>query len=412
MAQKKKPLMFKNKCISLWRPLTLFVGILLMLSCHLQKKQEVKPATVQAPTGLQQNQLTRFGDARLGLLAEKLRAKNARVHIVQLGDSHTAADMFTGQLRQRFQARYGDGGPGMVSPLAVPGQRSAVVSFQQPAQRWQLYSTRKETRQDFPFTGLIARPNVDNAPVTLKLTHGDGGVYSLQALYKSAADATLTTARGVMRLPGSENQWQISAPQKVTFPLTATLSMPGQGQLGGWFISSAQPGVILSALGINGATLSGWEKWQSDWLSPLVALKTDMVILAYGTNEAFQDDLDPARYRSQLEKRIVEIRQALPDAVILLIGPPDSIKNKASSACGARAPASLANVIAVQQQVAQSQQILFWDWRAFMGGACAMDRWAASGDARPDRVHLSAEGYKKSADALFDQFSALLASAQ
>ena len=37
---------------------------------------------------------------------------NGTVRVMQWGDSHTAADMFTGELRARMQARFGDGGVG------------------------------------------------------------------------------------------------------------------------------------------------------------------------------------------------------------------------------------------------------------------------------------------------------------
>ncbi|WP_176691601.1 SGNH/GDSL hydrolase family protein [Superficieibacter electus] len=401
------------KFLSVCRPLALLLSLLFILSCQDEKSKTPKTAAAPSHETVSQNQLTRFGDAGLTKLADKLLAGGQSVHILQLGDSHTAADLFTGQLRQRFQQRFGDGGPGVISPLMVPGQRSAVVGFTKPGRDWQLYSTRKGPREDFPFTGLIAQPLQDNADVTLTLKNPSGGRYQVSALYKSSADAMLALDRGsVQTLPDSQNHWQLSSARQATFPLNATLGGGNHLQLGGWFITSGNPGVIFSAVGINGATLSAWDKWQADWLMPFAALKPDMVILEYGTNEAFNDDLDPVLYRRQLEKRIAQIRETLPDAAILLIGPPDSIKNKEQTTCSAREPVSLAKVMNIQKQVAEAQQLLFWDWRAFMGGACSMERWSATGYARPDLVHLSTDGYKKSANALFDQLISLLEKAQ
>ncbi len=397
-----------TKCLPVGKPLALLLSLLLMISCHDEEQEAPVLSAGQSQETVNHNQLIRFGDAGLDRLAAKLQAGNQRVHILQLGDSHTAADLFTGQLRMRFQQRFGDGGPGMVSPVQVSGQRSAVVSFSKPGQSWQLFSTRKDPREDFPFTGLIAQPLQNNATVTLTLTNGNPSRYQVSTLYKSSTDATLMIGSARQTLPNSQNHWQLSASQRATFPLNATLSGQDHSQLGGWFISAPHPGVILSAVGINGATLSAWKKWQADALAPLAALKPDMVILAYGTNEAFDDDLDPALYRRQLEARVVQIREILPDAVILLIGPPDSIKNKEQTRCNRREPVSLANVMQVQKQVAEAQQLLFWDWRGFMGGACSIERWSEAGDARPDLIHLSADGYKKSADALFNQLMTLM----
>ncbi|KNC09878.1 hypothetical protein AC791_14785 [Klebsiella sp. RIT-PI-d] len=401
------------KILRLYRPLILLLSLLLMLSCKdVANQNTLKPAKPAHKTA-SRNPLASFGNKSLHRLADKLLVNKQSVHILQLGDSHTAADIFTGQLRLRFQQRFGDGGPGMVSPMTVAGQRSNVVSFSRPGKFWQLYSTRTDARQDFPFTGLIAQPLQSPAPVSLNMKDDNSGHYRIRALYKSSAISALSlTHNGVMVLPDTQDRWQFSDARQITFPLNVTFRGQKQLQLGGWFISSLRPGVIFSATGINGATLSAWKKWQSDWLVPLAALKPDMVIMAYGTNEAFNDQLDPDLYRHQLEERLIQIREAMPDTAILLISPPDSIKNKAQSACSTREPVSLMKVIQIQKEVAEQQQILFWDWRAYMGGACSMERWSAEDKARPDMIHLSAAGYKKSADALFGQLITLLKQAQ
>src|SRR5215510_1393561 len=48
--------------------------------------------------------------ALVPFLEQLLRVKP--VHIIQWGDSHTAADDFTGGLRDQFQQRFGNGGSG------------------------------------------------------------------------------------------------------------------------------------------------------------------------------------------------------------------------------------------------------------------------------------------------------------
>src|SRR5690606_25755204 len=50
------------------------------------------------------------------------------VRITWLGDSHTAADFWTGEVRRRLQARFGNGGQGVVS-LALGGGRDEVASY-------------------------------------------------------------------------------------------------------------------------------------------------------------------------------------------------------------------------------------------------------------------------------------------
>ena len=63
----------------------------------------------------------------------KSGARARPVHIIQLGDSHTAADHITGALRARLQANFGEGGRGAMPPgrpfaayAPRPGRHHAV----------------------------------------------------------------------------------------------------------------------------------------------------------------------------------------------------------------------------------------------------------------------------------------------
>ncbi|PHI29347.1 GDSL-like Lipase/Acylhydrolase [Budvicia aquatica] len=381
--------------------LTALAFVLLAVSCH-NPQTETKSHPMNA--GVQYQQLTNFGDANLGLLSDKLtNTANKSVHIVQLGDSHTAADFFTGELRNLFQRQFDNGGIGFVNPVAVPGQRYSHIMFSHDKKAWNILSSRKDKSDYFPLGGFIAEPTAAQSNVSMKLRTADAQPYQAQALYAAQSDSQFALNSNSVSLPATSGQWRLSPPQQVSFPLSATFSS-GQGvKLGGWFITREKPGVIVSALGINGATLSMVDKWQSQWIDTLAQTKPDMIILAYGTNEAFNDTLDLTRYQQQLEQKVAQLRQAMPQAVILLVGPSDSIKNKNQSGCQQMQPQLLSQIVEIQRQVAQNNKALFWDWRAFMGGECSIQNWAADGNARPDLVHLSQDGYKKSADAMYQQ---------
>src|SRR5262249_33327320 len=66
-------------------------------------------------------------------------------------------------------------------------------------------------------------------------------------------------------------------------------------------------------------------------------------------------------------------------------------------------PPKLDAIRQVERRVAAHENAYFWDWRAAMGGACSMIRWAATVPpmAAPDHVHLYAPGYQATADDLF-----------
>ncbi|MDC9604832.1 SGNH/GDSL hydrolase family protein [Xenorhabdus griffiniae] len=376
-----------------------------LLSCKGEKSQ---PASeLQATHIYRQQQLTNFGDPNFTLLTDKLRHSDTRqLHFVQLGDSHTAADFFTGKLRSLLQNHYGDAGPGFIPPMSIPGQRNALIQFSEDKTGWWLSSSRKENRADYPLGGFIAIPESTRSAIQIKSSSARGE-YWLSALYQSHTATQIKMPFTTIELPATQSEWHFSPEQSVNFPINL-YPQDTQLKIGGWLIKRQTPGIMLSALGINGATINMLDKWQPQWINTLAQIKPDMVFLAYGTNEAFNDSLDLVAYQKDLTAKIQEIRRAIPQAVILLIGPNDSLKNKTAASCEEQQPALLDHVIQIQQTVAKQQHTLFWDWREYMGGPCSIRGWEQQNLARPDYIHLSADGYERSAEALYTQFMALI----
>lgn len=378
-----------------------------LLSSCVEPVKTPLPASQSAQAS--DGQLVNYGDPAWGRFAAKLaQSREGKVHIFQLGDSHTAADLMTGPLRDHFQQHYGDGGPGFISPLAVPGNRYSHVRYSRDS-GWALTTSRKASGQHFSLGGNLAEPDRERNQAGFSLADGQGSL-QIQALYRAQGNSELTLQNVNHLLKDTAGQWRFSPGYRVTSPVRFSLSTQGNPALGGWMLSRPGGGVILSAAGINGAQISMLNKWQSGWQQTLAQLQPDMVILAYGTNEAFNDALDINAYQTLLTEQVTTLRRQLPDTTIMLIGPGSSVMHKHASPCAAREPAKLAAVIAAQRNVARQEKLLFWDWYAFMGGPCGVDRWAARGLARADRVHLSPEGYKMSADALWQQLEGLVQS--
>ncbi|MGS0630290.1 MULTISPECIES: SGNH/GDSL hydrolase family protein [Photorhabdus] len=389
------------------------IGLVIILSLSLIScnKQRPEHLLTQYPVKMSQ-QLTDFGEPNLALLADKLRnSRHNQLHFIQIGDSHTAADFFTGKLRSLLQQRFGDAGIGFVSPISIPGQRSAMIGMTSHKQQWELTTSRKDNRPDFPLGGAIAEPNSETSKLVLKLFVPSYAPYQLKALYQTSTDSQIlvqSATKQVLKLPATRGQWQFSSEKTVKFPVNIMATQDNQLKLGGWFIKRKQPGVILSALGINGATINMMDKWQPQWINTLVQMHPDLIIFAYGTNAAFNDSLDLSDYRQQLTTKIKQIRYQLPKTVILIIGPNDSLKNSQATSCTTQQPTMLNDVIRIQQKVAQDQHTLFWNWREYMGGECSIKSWAQQNLARPDYVHLSAAGYELSAKALYKQLIDIL----
>lgn len=108
--------------------------------------------------------LTNFNEPNTNLLMTAF--KNKSVHIVQFGDSHTAADLMTGALRTKLQDQLGNGGMGWGMPMYFSGQRLDRYGYDNNG--WQPISSRQQREQNYTLGGLIAVPKFNGASLTIK----------------------------------------------------------------------------------------------------------------------------------------------------------------------------------------------------------------------------------------------------
>lgn len=322
-----------------------------------------------------------------------------KFRILQLGDSHTAGDYFTDTLRSQLQTRFGNGGIGWVYPSRVKGQRLATVSHSGTATTL----TSRRDQDDFPLGGTIALLNSGQSETLSPRNPRDLTDSSVTfTIRPNSATQPLLVTDGIGRTfaltpdPKNQNNWQYVS-FKATPPLTYRTQAGDSWKLGDINLENNYKGVIVSAMGINGAQLTEIKKWRSNWLQDLYRSQADLVILSYGSNEAYENPL-PASTQSYWQNTIAEIRRTLPNAGILIIGAPETLKGTAGS-CGNRAP-SLDAIQTIQQQTAQRNGLLYWSWQSAMGGQCSMKSWIQQELGRNDGVHFSAQGYEQAAQKL------------
>lgn len=157
------------------------------------------------------------------------------------------------------------------------------------------------------------------------------------------------------------------------------------------------------ARGINGARATkplGWD-WQAigeSWIDDPPTL----IVVAYGSNEVGDADLDLAMYQTQFTTLLQHCQEAAPDASLLVLAPPDRARLQAGRW---RSLARLPALIETQRQAALTVGAAFWNQFAAMGGAGAIHQWTLQTPrlAQKDHVHLTLPGYERIADALYEQ---------
>ena len=189
-------------------------------------------------------------------------------------------------------------------------------------------------------------------------------------------------------------------------PITIVAESAESVKLGGiWLEKNGMPGITLSPIALNGAKQNIWLQWRKNWLNDLVNAKSDLVIIAYGTNESLEIPFNIVRYKQTLTSSIQQIRKRLPNSTILIIAPPDALqrnKLKRANNCNALQPPQADSIRRAQLEAAKQQHTLYWDWQAAMGGKCAMKRWVSARLANKDYIHLTPAGYQQSADGLYN----------
>ncbi|MEJ0016466.1 MAG: GDSL-type esterase/lipase family protein [Acetobacteraceae bacterium] len=349
-------------------------------------------------------------------------ATSPTVAIVQIGDSHTANDSFSGRMRVLFQGRFGDAGRGVLPP-GVPYRWYRPSRVTVTSQGWSVVSSYRGDPGPFGIAGL--RQHADG-PASMTLVVDDAGDLdrSEVEILRQPGGGTLDVeldggARASLATGGPAGQ--AGAGQAAWLPLpsapgshTLVLSARGDGPVDvlAWRVARAGRGVSYANLGTVGASVDLMDLWDPGILRQEIAhLAPSLIVLAFGTNEGFRDSTDLAAYAADFTARLRDLHAAAPGAALLVLGPPDGYRRRgrgstAPAACGDAGwtePPRLAAVREAQRAIATREGAYFWDWQAAMGGPCSMMRWAATRPpmAAPDHVHLYAPGYQATADELF-----------
>ena len=326
----------------------------------------------------------------------------APVHIVQIGDSHTAGDRITGRLRAALQARFGDGGRGVLPP-GVPYEGYAPLQVEVMADGWTttlapLAGHMGYVRAGVGLTGVqavtvqpggsltIRRDSIPAAFMRIGLCGEGPG-----RLEVAADDASWTLDFGPERCAVLFTD---AAPRQVRLR-----ALDGVLDLHDVRLTNIAPGVEVSNLGVVGATLRDLAaRDQAVVARELAAWEPALIILAFGTNEGFDDGLDVRAYEALLRGQILRLRRLAPRASLMILGAPDALRNGGSNGCSAdgrrNPPPTLAVVRDVQRRVAADTGVAFWDWHGRMGGDCSADRLATRDEPlmRGDRVHFTSVG--------------------
>jgi lysophospholipase L1-like esterase len=358
----------------------------------------------------------RDGKSMLALHRALLRAASGegKARLLFFGASHVASDLFTGYIRRELQDRYGDAGHGFLVPVHPwRTYRHRDINIESDGDRWETQrirvgDTEVERLGLAGITMMSRRLGSYGAVFTAQesdhgrnasffelyyMKHPRGGdldvvIDGRKARRISTRAKDVATGYATFRVPDGPHRFEIRTLSKKPVWIY------------GLTVERDQPGVVVDTLGINGARARYQLLWNEEVFREQIRRREpDLVVLAYGTNES-GDESPIEDYERDLRAVVKRMKDAVPDASCLLIGPSDRPIQVEERVFEDRS--RTARLVEVQHRVALEHGCGFFDLVAFQGGALSMVQWAASDPAyaSQDHIHYTRVGYQRLGEVL------------
>lgn len=347
------------------------------------------------------------------------------VSIVHIGDSHVQADINTSTIRELLQYDFGNAGRGLVSPLKICGTNQPTDYVFQSSNSWKTVKLMNTSwMQTVGFTGTSIRPASSTSELTIGTKDTDDyNPFSSTTIFHNGklSIKEVTDADGNkldFRAIPSRDYTQIVLSSLAT-KINVKFASAGDLTLYGASLSGERPGVFYHSIGNNGATFDSYNRIGSVGLG-INPLHPNLVIISLGTNEAFGRQ-DIARFKRSIDLLVSNVRQANPEALILLTTPMEchrsvvtkkKVRVRRKGRKGYRTVTRTNKTYAVNMNIAplrkaildygKANGVAVYDWYDVAGGSGASTSWINSDLFAKDRVHHTHKGYNLEGRLIYD----------
>lgn len=336
------------------------------------------------------------------LEATAARAPGAITRIAYHGDSIVTSDYVTGTLRRALQSEFGDGGHGFVLM----------------ADAWPSYfhnDVYRLSTRGFEVSRIVGPYNSDGL-------YGLGGVSFVSATGVRARFGTVDKGdygRRVSRFevsyleyPGGgqlgilldgepyktvSTDGEAVAERSVEIltsdgpHLLEVFTQRGMTRTFGVVMERQVPGVVLDAIGIQGARIRFLDK-QDDrhWAQQLRQRKPNLLAFQFGANESSDGfAYSMSEYHETMAAVLRQAIAAVPDAGCLVVGAMDQAKKEGAAVI---TRPIIPHLVREQEAVAKEVGCAFWNTYEAMGGQGSMAIWVRRGLGQADMTHPSGWG--------------------
>jgi hypothetical protein len=330
------------------------------------------------------------------------KESNAITRIAHFGDSIIVSDYVSSTLRRKLQTTFGDAGHGFVLMAnAWPAYFHADVTRYATAGFNVSRIVGPYARDGFYGLGGVSfstPPNVLSRVGTAESGEYGRNVSSFTLFYLEQPNGgalELTVDAGPPSELSTAGPAAVSKTHTVKVPDGPhTLSLQtkrGTSRLFGIVLEREGPGIVLDALGVQGARIRFMDKQDDQhWADQLKLRSPNLLVYQFGANESADGFLYAMTdYRRTMREVLEQGNRALPSSSCLVIGAMDRAAKVGDEIVSLRVmPELLEN----QRQAALDAGCAFFDTWTAMGGARSMPRWVKKGLGQADLTHPTGVG--------------------
>jgi hypothetical protein len=338
------------------------------------------------------------------------KTKKGQLNIVHIGDSHIQADLICKVVRQGFQDYFGNAGRGLVFSHQLAKSNAPSDVFSSSNVIWKHNRcAHPEVNTLHGISGFGIHSSNEDAKITLNIKNdlADFKFDKIQLfLGDDNSSYTLRTSNDA-RSYNFETKVDIDTPSSTIFldSLTNEFSIyknksnHQDSELFSFYGASLSKkdssGVIYHNVGCNGAQF--WQFSKSKlFFNQLKALKGDLYILSFGTNEAQNSKIVTDSLINQIDVFVKNIKRINPNAVILFTMPPGSYFQS-------REPnKTLKTVANAIQFYCLNNSCSYWDLYSITGGFQGAKMWNNNNLMAKDLVHFTKDGYNLQGNLLLE----------
>ncbi|WP_169719534.1 GDSL-type esterase/lipase family protein [Olivibacter sitiensis] len=340
---------------------------------------------------------------KLSLLQE---GKIDRVSVVHIGDSHIQTDLLTKEVRNGLQDFFGNAGRGFVFPYQLARTNGPQDFFSSSSSRWsssRLSYSRNNVLHGLGGFGMNKLSGKGDIQINLRHQNSDFDIIRLFLGQNSSPSTWFINPNKSAKTYQLDIMPQLGHPyQADSLQLTKetngfsiySSNAPATRYFYGASLERSEPGVLYHAIGVNGAQYAHYNADANFW-NQLKALKSDLYILSFGTNEAITNTMNEDNYLLQVQDFITHIKEINPKADILITTAADSYNRGVPNEMLERINLAL-------QYYCRRYGIALWDLYGITGGYGSAKAWLKHGLYQTDKIHYQAKAYELQGNLLFD----------